>query len=612
MPSQLKQINPLFSFCNGGLFTAYDPPSALNAATALAPPMPPPPTPNDPKIHSWTPVPNPTIDPGVGQKGDPKASMPVPANTVTLDQPKVTINTAATPPKHDTPHPGFQHNDPTTQQNPPPQPRPIAVKPNSDPKVFEDPQQGSNPKQGNDPNKVSDPKQVSGIGGQSGQEADSEPNSDPKQVDPVKQNDPKQTDNANNLSGFSESQAMTINNQVVQPLSHGISIAGTTLIPGAPPLTVSGTLVHLESSSLIIGTSTVLLSSYSDPVTTDIAGHIIEASSDAIVVAGTTLTRGSPPIIISGTPIYFGPSALVVGTSTVALAPKNRTPMITTVAGKVITAAPNAVTIAGTVLAPGAPGVMLGGTLLSLNTASQLIIGPKTIPLRSTFPDSITTTIGGQVITALANKVSIGGAALTPGASGVTMGGTLVSLNTAGQLVIGSKTIALQSGSTDLGEWIMGGLSPVASSEVADPITTTIDGQVITAGPTALAMAGTTLDPGAPAFTINGTLVSLNTDSQLVVGSKTISLESGKAGQSGQRAGLGGLIMGGFGLGGPFGPFASGSPPSTQGNVSTAATIGTGNGVQEFAGDAVDLKRGGFRSSVGLSMVGMVVLVYLC
>ena len=56
-----------------------------------------------------------------------------------------------------------------------------------------------------------------------------------------------------------------------------------------------------------------------------------------------------------------------------------------------------------------------------------------------------------------------------------------------------------------------------APSEVADSITTTIDGQVITVGLAALVIATNTLTPGAPGFTIDGTLVSLNTAAQLGV-----------------------------------------------------------------------------------------------
>lgn len=598
MPSQLKQKIPWFSYCEGALFTAFDPPSALKAATALAPPLPP----SDPISHPWAPAPSPTIDPGAGYTVGAEALTPVPAKIPIVDQPEATNTAAPIPPKQEGPNPEPQPNDPATQESPSSQSRPNKVEPSSNTKEGNDPQQSSNPHQG------SSPEQGSGSSGDSGQEEDPKPNSDSSQVDGNQgsnqnpesnpQDDPKQTDDANPFNGFTEDQVQTINNQVVQPLSHDISIAGTTLTPGASPIIVSGTSIHLGSSALVIGTSTVSLV-FGDPslITTTIGGHIITAASDAIAVAGTTLTRGAPLIIVSGTPIHFGSSALVVGTSTVPLVPEIPTQMIITIAGQAITAAPSAVAIAGntlnpgapgttidgtilslntagqfvigsktipfgskvletmttniagqvitaapsgvavagTTLTPGAPGITLDGTLLSLDTASELIVGSKTVPLESASPNSIVTTIGGQVITAAANRIAIGGTALTPGVSGVTVDGTLVSLNTAGRLIVGSKTIALPNGSTGFGVLGLG-----APSEVADLITTTIDGQVITAGPTALVMAGTTLTPGAPGFTINGTLVSLNTAAQLVIGSKTIPLESENGVLSGQTAGLGG------------------------------------------------------------------------
>lgn len=78
------------------------------------------------------------------------------------------------------------------------------------------------------------------------------------------------------------------------------------------------------------------------------------------------------------------------------------------------------------------------------------------------------------------------------------MGGTLVSLDTAGQPILGSNTIALQSGSAGgSGEPTGGreefgtGAPPPSDVDEADAITTTLDdGQVITAGPAALAAHG--------------------------------------------------------------------------------------------------------------------------
>ena len=597
MPSQLKKKIPWYSYCQGALFTAFDPPSALKVATALAPPLPP----SDPTSHPWAPAPSPTIDPGAGHAGGAEASTPVPANIPTVDQPEATNSVAQTPPKQEGSNPQPQPGNPATQKSS--QAQANKVEPGSDDEEGNDPQQNSDPHQG------SSPEQGSGSSGDSGQEADSKPNSASSQVgsnqgsnqnpESVPQDDPKQAD-ASPFNGFIESQVQTINNQVVQPLSDGISIAGTTLTPGAPPITVSGTPIHLEVSALVVGISTVPLTPETPtPMITTIAGQAITAVASAIAIAGNTLNPGAPDTTIDGTILSLNSAGeFVVGSKTIPFGSKVLETITTSIAGQVITAAPNAIIVLGTTLTPGAPGITLDGTLLSLNTASELIVGSKTVPLESAPPNSIITTIGGEVITAAPNRIAIGGTTLTPGASGVIVGGTLISLNTAGQLIVGSKTIALPNGSTGFG----------ALSELTDPITTTIDGQVITAGPTALEMAGTTLTPGAPGFTIDGTLVSLNTATQLVIGSKTIPLESENGVSSGQTAGLGGLIIGGFGNGGPFGTT---SPSPAQGNVSGGGGNSTNTSVQAFQGNAANLQGHFLRNSMAVSAIAMCILMYL-
>lgn len=572
MPRRVTQIEPWLSYCTEVLFTAYDPPSALRVEKALVPPIPP----SKSNAHSSALAPSPTMDPKARQKVSVKASIPVPASIATVDQPKATSNPGPAP-KEEGIDPGSQPNDPTTPENAPLQPGVNTVEPNGDPKGVNEPQQNNHPEQGSesgqaivpnqvnspqepsDPYQSSDPKQTSGDNGSSGQKVDPKADSDPSPVnnsqgshqnaDTVPQNDPEQIDNAKSFNEFIEGQTKTLNDQVIQSLSHGISITSTTLTPGAPPITVSDT------------------------------------------------------------PIHFDSSALVVGTSTVPLAPEVPTQIITTIAGQGITAALNAIAIAGITLRPEAPGMTLDGTLLSLDTASQLIIGSQTIPLESASPNSITTTIGGQIITASPDKIAIEGTALTPGASVVTINGTLISLDPAGQLIVGSKTITLQSNFIGLDEPITNGFDVGAASEVADPITTTVDGQVITAGPTALAMAGTTLTLGASGFTINGTIVSLNPAAQLVIGSKTLPLKSQNAGSSGETAGLRGLILGGFGASGPFSPFSTNASASTRGNPSTAAGKSKGTGVQVFRGNAANLE-GSFGGSMAVSVLGMAFIGY--
>ena len=110
---------------------------------------------------------------------------------------------------------------------------------------------------------------------------------------------------------------------------------------------------------------------------TTIAGKAVLLLSNGISVAGTILTPGAPPITVSGTLISLGSSALVA----VLLPAEDPAPFITTVAGEAITAAPNAVEVAGSTLSPGAPGVTVGGTLVSLDPAGELVVGSKTIAL---------------------------------------------------------------------------------------------------------------------------------------------------------------------------------------------------------------------------------------
>ena len=629
-PAQLTALDPDWEACtawdDGGenaydlFFGFYDPPRVLNTAPALDEPSTTPPDPTARQTPS-------AVQPAGSRLSVDPASIPLPAVIPTLDQPKATSNAAPAPPKEGADL-GPQQNDPTAQENSPPQSQPNAARPNSDPNGDNDPQGGSPPKPASDLDQASDPKQGndrtqgSSSDVDSGSGAGAKPNGDAKQgdsnqgsnqiPDSVPQNRPKQID-TRTFDDSTEGQAQTINHQVVQPLSHGVSIAGTTLTPGAPPMTVSGTPIHFRSSALVVGTLTVPLAPASPAqIITNVAGQMITAASNTVVIAGNTLFPGARGTVIDGTTLSLDKAGqLIVGSKTMTLASNVPETIITTVAGQAITAAPSGIAVAGITLKPGAPGTTLDRTLLSLDTDNHLIVGSKTIPLLYASSNLITTTIGGQIITAAANRIAIAGITLTPGASGVTVGGTLVSLNAAAQLVVGSKIITFQSGTTGLGRLVMGGLGAATPSEEAEPITTTIDGHVITAALTALAMAGTTLTPGAAGFTVNGTLVSLNTAAQLVVGTKTIPLESENAGSSGQTADLGGLIMGGFGNGGPFGPFRSSSPALAPGDVSPGAGDGT-TGVQVFRGHAARLKGGSLCDLMAVSAMVLSILGSMC
>ena len=134
----------------------------------------------------------------------------------------------------------------------------------------------------------------------------------------------------------------------------------------------------------------------------------------------------------------------------VSTSPKIKS-IVTTIAGQVITAAPTAITIPGIIIKQGGPGVTLRGTSVALDTAGQLVVDSKTIPIPpGTNTEPFTTTIGGQVIAATSDAFAIAGTTLVPGHAGVSVNGTLLSLDTAGHFVVGSKTRTFDSESMSL------------------------------------------------------------------------------------------------------------------------------------------------------------------
>lgn len=70
--------------------------------------------------------------------------------------------------------------------------------------------------------------------------------------------------------------------------------------------------------------------------------------------------------------------------------------------------------------------------------------------------------------------------------------------------------------------------------------------------------------------------------------------------------------MGGFGNGGPFGPFGTNSPSPAQGNVSTGGGNGTNTSVQAFQGNAASLKDHFLWNSMAVAAIAMCILMYLC
>ena len=161
----------------------------------------------------------------------------------------------------------------------------------------------------------------------------------------------------------------------------GFAIAGTTLTPGGSAITISGTPVSLApGGTLAIGSSTISLPSQT---AFTVGGQIFIAEPTGFAVAGTTLTPGGPAITISGTPVSLAPGGtLAIGGATIALPSQT----IFTVGGQTFTAEPTGFAIASTSISPG-QAVTISGTIVSLGPSGTLVVGSTTmsLPTQSVF-----------------------------------------------------------------------------------------------------------------------------------------------------------------------------------------------------------------------------------
>ena len=550
MPDQLYNNNPIFSSCEIFAFTGYDPPRAITPATAMAPII----TSSSPKTTAPAAAPSPTQDPGAPRTGAYDSS----ASTATNDP---------SPPKTQGP---TQPQEPDT--------------PGEDSGVsgpVDDPSRGDTPKHDSPGNneelgQASVPSPTVQQGSSGDADRTHEPGSANTGVASI--GDPTEdSDNSLDPQNYAiaigsqkPSRPTTVNGQLAEPLNNGISIAGFTVTPNAAPITADGTRIFLGSSALVVGSVSVPIILPPVPLkpgqATSLNGHIVQPLTEGVSIAGQTLTPGASPITISGTPISLGPSSLIIGSSSFAVTMPRQSwipGQVTTINGQVIQPLTNGgISINGITLTPGASPITISGTPISLGSSS-LIIGSSSfavsLPRPSWTPGQVTN-INGQIIQPLTNGgISIDGTTLTPNAPPITVSGTSISLGSSA-LVIGSSTIPLDS-------------------EIPEHLVTTVAGQAITADPTAVEVGSLTLTPGGPGTSLSGTLVSLDSDGELIVGTRTIPLET-------TAGGLGGLIMGGFIPGGPYATSLAG-PGSVPGSGNGTST---GNGVQAFEGSGKSSK----------------------
>ena len=273
------------------------------------------------------------------------------------------------------------------------------------------------------------------------------------------------------------SSVFTIGTQPFTLISNNFVAGSQTIKANDPGVNIDGTIVSLGQSKLQIGTSTIdMTSAYSSPVAPVItaAGRLATLLSKGVAIAGAILTINAPAITAQGTPISLGPNGLVIGSSTIPL-PSPPPKSIITIAGQpyTISQAPdglltlfsNGAAVAGATLTSNEPAITIAGTRISLG-ASGLVVGSSTIPPSSP-PSTSSIVIAGQAyaILRIANGVIVAGKTLEMGGPAVTISGSGIALESAGLVVNGTSTIALQSvvetsaSGSDIGGFVLAGLN---------------------------------------------------------------------------------------------------------------------------------------------------------
>ena len=314
--------------------------------------------------------------------------------------------------------------------------------------------------------------------------------------------------------------------------SSNIVIAGQTLVPGGPAVTVSSTpisLAHGASVAVVGGTTQSLYAATptNNPELT-FAGATYTANSDsAIVIQGQTLIPGSPAITISNTPISLAPGAgvaVIAGqTQSLTAAGATKAPVLTFAGSTYTPDAASAFVIASQTLSPGNV-ITVSGTPVSLAPGGSIaVVAGQTQSLNAAGPTAtpVLTFAGSTYQANAASDFTIGGQTLSPGGV-ITVSNTRISLAAGGSVaIIAGSTQSLSLATTPTG-----------------PPTFTLNGATYTADSSSeFVIGGQTLSEGG-VVTVGGVPISYAPNGgDVVVGTSTEAVK------------IGGLIMSGLGGG---------------------------------------------------------------
>ena len=170
---------------------------------------------------------------------------------------------------------------------------------------------------------------------------------------------------------------IVVNGLTASTITSGVVIGSQTVNFGQSAITIAGTPVSMGAAGIVIAGSTIPLTKAS--VLATVAGQPITAASSLgiLEVAGSTIRPGGPQVTISGTPVSLNPSGvLVIGTSTVTPFIQ-QIPTRFVVGTDTFTVSPTDIAVGGFTLTPGSPGVTVDGVFVSLGS-SDLVIGTQT------------------------------------------------------------------------------------------------------------------------------------------------------------------------------------------------------------------------------------------
>jgi hypothetical protein len=323
---------------------------------------------------------------------------------------------------------------------------------------------------------------------------------------------------------------LTIGNEIFSPLHSAerpIVVAGQTLAPGGPAITISGTILSLAPSAsfVVVNGATSNIANPAAPTIT-VGGGVFSAaqasSAPIFVIGGQSLAPGGSAITVSGTTLSLAPSAAFVvvnGVISTIASPTVLTipPPTITIGNEVFSALPESsglsFVIGDHTLLPGSPAVIVSGTTLSLAlSASFVVINGVTSTLAKPAAAQITPpplTIGNVTFRPLPGTGTaylISSILLTPG----------------GSIVVASTTISLAMAASAL--IINGQTSSISQAQpiITNPPLLTIGSQTyiaLSGSGTTFVIGGQTLTPGG-SVVVDGTTISLVSEAtQLVYGS---------------------------------------------------------------------------------------------